>query len=365
MATKQPSPTTYHTSNAAAWQLRPKRRPVVVSGAPYTPPPPGHLVIRVSALAINPIDWKLQETDLFKLPYPFIFGSDIAGTVHELGENVQGFQSGQRVIANANGSMARVASQGGFQRFVVVQQEAVCVLPRNMELAHGVVLPLAVSTAAAGLYQDGYLRLKYPSPDKSELCNNKDITSQDHNRVLLVWGGSSAVGSTTIQLARASGVVVFTTASKANFPYCQQLGASRCFDYHSEDVEDQIVEAMKSLTCVGAYDAVGAAAACARIVDRCEGKSIVVTTSGVPEGLPKSVRVNRIGANSIFDNDVGKHIWRDFLPRALESGVLVPAPPPLKIEDGQPDGLRLVQRAMDVQRKGVSARKVVVPGVAV
>jgi hypothetical protein len=85
--------------NVAAWQLKPKQRPLVVSNAPYTSPPKDHVLVQVYDVAINPIDWILQEQDLFKLKYPAILGDDIAGEIVELGEGVDDFHTGQRVIA--------------------------------------------------------------------------------------------------------------------------------------------------------------------------------------------------------------------------------------------------------------------------
>jgi NADPH:quinone reductase-like Zn-dependent oxidoreductase len=148
----------------------------------------------------------------------------------------------------------------------------------------GAVLPLSISTAAAGLYQKHFLALPLPT--------NKE--AKPLKRTLLVWGGSSSVGSSTIQLAVASGVEVYATASMRNFGYCRALGAKKVFDYHDEDVEEQIVEALKGKVVAGAYHAAGAdgAVACARIVDHCEGKAIVVSVRGTPsEGVPGSVRV--------------------------------------------------------------------------
>lgn len=111
---------------------------------------------------------------------------------------------------------------------------------------------------------------------------------------MIIWGGSSSVGSCAVQLAVASGADVVVTASPSNFDYCKKLGASQCFDYHDDDVEDQIVDKLKGKTVVGAYDAIGGegtAQACARIVDRTKGKAIIVTVRGVPdEGIPSSVR---------------------------------------------------------------------------
>jgi NADPH:quinone reductase-like Zn-dependent oxidoreductase len=85
--------------NAAAWILHAKERPLVVSSAPYTKPPKGHVVIKVYDVAVNPIDWTLQDSDLFKLQYPTILGSDVAGEVVDAAKDVNDFQIGQRVIA--------------------------------------------------------------------------------------------------------------------------------------------------------------------------------------------------------------------------------------------------------------------------
>lgn len=142
---------------------------------------------------------------------------------------------------------------------------------------------MGISTAAAGLYMKDYLALPFPMEKPEAL-----------DRTVLIWGGSSSVGSCAIQLAVASGVDVVVTASPRNFQYCKDLGAKECFDYHNSDVEDQIVKALEGQTVVGAYHAVGAdgaVQACARIVDRTKGKAIVVTVRGVPEkGIPSSVR---------------------------------------------------------------------------
>ena len=175
---------------------------------------------------------------------------------------------------------------GGFQKYVVVPRSAVAELPYSIPTSQGVVLPLGISTASAGLYQEGFLALPFPKVDE----DRKPL-----DRTILVWGGSSSVGSCCIQLAVASGVEVVTTASPSNFEYCKKLGASQCFDYHDDDVEDQIVKALKGKTVTGAYHAVGgdgAVQSCAKIVDRSKGKAIVVTVRGVPdEGIPSSVRM--------------------------------------------------------------------------
>ena len=115
-------------------------------------------------------------------------------------------------------------------------------------------------------------------------------------------------------------------------------------------------------------------------MDRAKGKAIVVTVKGIPDdGIPDSVRTKQskrlstlltkvipftnnfaVSAANIFTNDVGRYIWRDFLPVALEKGLVVPKPDPVII--GQE--LRCVQAGLDAQKKGVSAKKVVITGIA-
>jgi NADPH:quinone reductase-like Zn-dependent oxidoreductase len=223
-------------------------------------------------------------------------------------------------------------------------------LPSSVTLEQGVVLPLGISTAAAGLYQKHFLALPLPGKNNSL------------ERAVLIWGGSSSVGSCAIQLAVASGAEVYTTASPRNFEYCKKLGAKHLFDYHDDDVEDQIVKELHGITVAGAYHAVGAdgaVQACARVVDRCKGKAIVVTVRGVPdEGIPSSVRVKAISSSSIFaeGNEVGPYIWREYLPRALSEGSIAAKSDPYVV--GQ--GLRSIQHGLDKQKAGVSAAKVVV-----
>lgn len=89
----------FAAKNVAAWALKPKERPLTVSSAPYTKPPKGHVVIKVLDVAVNPIDWILQDQDLFGLKYPTVFGSDVAGEIAEVGDGVDDLRIGQRVIA--------------------------------------------------------------------------------------------------------------------------------------------------------------------------------------------------------------------------------------------------------------------------
>ena len=85
--------------NAAAWALKAKQRPLVVSNAPYSSPPPDYVAIRILDVAINPIDWIMQSNDVFGLKYPSIFGIDVAGEIVEVGKGASEFKPGEKVIA--------------------------------------------------------------------------------------------------------------------------------------------------------------------------------------------------------------------------------------------------------------------------
>jgi NADPH:quinone reductase-like Zn-dependent oxidoreductase len=256
-----------------------------------------------------------------------------------------------------SGYSVRGAPYGGFQKYVFVPQHAFAELPEEISLHAGVVLPLGISTASAGLYQKDYLALPLPSSDAS-FTPRKSL-----GRTIVIWGGSSSVGSCAIQLAVASGADVITTASRSNFKYCRDLGASEVYDYHDSNVEDQIVESLDGKTLAGVFHAVGSNGAvetCARIADRSNGKAILATIGGAPkEGVPSSVRIKQIAAGNIFNNEVGPYIWRHYLPKALAQGALVPKPNPLIVGNG----LRSVQHGLDKQKAGVSAAKVVIDNI--
>jgi NADPH:quinone reductase-like Zn-dependent oxidoreductase len=148
----------------------------------------------------------------------------------------------QRCSHQSRHCTGRGPSHGAFQKFAVVPRIAVAELPYGIATSRGVVLPLGVSTAAvrprveqdrammstdmvmqAGLYQKGFLALPFPTEEPEAV-----------DRTVLIWGGSSSVGSCAIQLAVASGLDVVVTASPRNFKYCKGLGAKQCFDYHDK-----------------------------------------------------------------------------------------------------------------------------------
>lgn len=216
-----------------------------VVSLPNTGPNATDVVIRVKATAINPVDWKIQDYGIFIQKWPTILGEDIAGEVMEVGDEVKRFKKGDRVLAHALSLATGRTDESSFQEVALADQKVVVKLPDNVSFEQGSVLPLGLSTAAAGLFQDDFLGLRTP---KSPAASNQN------NEKILVWGGSSSVGSCAIQLAKAAGYGVVATSSEHNKKYCEEIGATKVFDYNSTSVVGDLVKELSEGKVVGAYD---------------------------------------------------------------------------------------------------------------
>ncbi|KIW30908.1 uncharacterized protein PV07_02600 [Cladophialophora immunda] len=363
--------------NYAAW-IPAERADLVVATAPFPELSPDELVITNRAVAVNPVDWKIQASGGFGVQYPGILGEDIAGEVLEVGKNVKRFKKGDRVIAHALG-LGNGSAYGGFQLYPRVKVQTAAKIPDGMEFKAAVVLPLSISTAAAGLYLKGMLGLKYPEaknkragrmwmPETGNRSEDVDETIKEartkkKKAVLLLWGGSSSVGSSVIQLAVASGYDVVTTSSPANYSYCKALGASLVLDYHNPDIVPILVSLLKEngAPVAGAYDAIGTDTTvrqCAAVLHAVGGGTVASVVS-TPGDLPKGVKAARISSTNVVSQEggvVATKIWAEYVPAALKDGSLEAAPAELVVGNG----LYFVQGGLDRQKSGVSARKVVI-----
>jgi NADPH:quinone reductase-like Zn-dependent oxidoreductase len=84
--------------NKAAW-IDAKGTNLRVGDAPMPSPGPGEIVIRGRSVAINPLDWHMQDWGVFIKEWPSIFGCDVAGEVYQVGAEVSRFKPGDRVTA--------------------------------------------------------------------------------------------------------------------------------------------------------------------------------------------------------------------------------------------------------------------------
>lgn len=367
-------------ANVAAWLLAKGAR-LSVQPAPYTPPRHGEIVVENRAVAINPVDWILQLSTEFGfswIGYPFVLGADLAGTVIEVGPDVTRFKRGDRVLAHAIGTDRKrnSAAEGAFQTYTVVLETLASPIPDALSYERAAVLPLGLSTAACGLFERDQLALDYPVAH-----------AKPNGKTVLVWGGATSVGANAIQLAVAAGYDVITTASPKNFEFVKQLGASAAFDYNAPSVVRDLIAAFDGKIIAGAL-AIGSTSldACVDVVAASRGDKAVAMVSypidfsglsGPPDigfrikvirrfigfsvRMALKTRLNGIRSKFVFGsslafNEVGPAIYEHFLPAALAQGRYRAAPE----SQVAGNGLAAIQAAIDAQRRGVSARKIVV-----
>ncbi|KAK7984437.1 hypothetical protein PG989_011839 [Apiospora arundinis] len=350
-------------NNQAAFILAADNSPLQVGPGPdQSSPAADEVVIKVAAVAINPSEWMMKEFGYLPLKYPHVLGSDVAGTVVKIGEEVKRFKAGDRVLGHCLGLIYGGAKHGGFQNFTTLREVVTAPIPDGVRFEDAAVLPLGISTATAGLFDD--LKLRLPSVDGVNNDTNR-------NEVVLIWGAASSMGSIAVQLAVAAGYHVITTASAKNHDYARGLvpDAARkhitVFDYQGgPNVAGAIIDHInqKGLKFVAAYDCIGreeSTLACAEIV-HAFGGGLVPTVLWPPaaESLPADVeaRIVHGGSPGTVAGSRSAVVWQEYVPAALEEGALRMRPEPEIVGTG----LDKIEGALNLHKAGVSAKKLVV-----
>jgi NADPH2:quinone reductase len=177
-------------------------------------------LIKVTAVDVNPIDVYIR-TGLIAapLPFPFILGRDLAGTVVQAGLAVKRFKAGDRVWASNQGTDGR---PGTFAELASVDERWLNAIPQTVRDDDIVALSLVGTTAHLGLVRKAKLK---------------------GGEVLFVNGGSGGVGSSVVQMAKVLGARVLTTAgSDEKVRLCRELGADLAINYKTQDVDAAIKE---------------------------------------------------------------------------------------------------------------------------
>ncbi len=182
-----------------------------------TPQPrEGEVVIKVAAAGVNRPDC-LQRAGHYAVPPDAspLPGLEIAGEVVALGAGVTRWQVGNKVVALTHG--------GGYAEFCRVAAEHCLPWPVGLSAAEAATLPETVFTVQYNLFTRAGLAA-------GETC--------------LIHGGSSGIGTTAIQLAKAHGATVITTVGNAaKQTYCLDLGADHAINYQTEDWVAMVKEA--------------------------------------------------------------------------------------------------------------------------
>lgn len=178
----------------------------------------GHLLIRVEASSVNPMDYKVRQHGPPIAPeLPAVLHADVAGVIEAVGEGVDTFRVGDEVYGCAGG----VKGQGGaLADYMLADARLIAKKPSTLTFAEAAALPLVAITAWEGLI------------DKANVQPGQKV---------LVHGSTGGVGHIALQLAKWRGAHVTATASTAEkLRTAQELGADEVVNYREEDVETYI-----------------------------------------------------------------------------------------------------------------------------
>ena len=175
---------------------------------------PGEILIKIEAAGVNRPDIAQRRghypppKGASELP-----GLEISGTVVKTGREATRFKTGDKVCALTNG--------GGYAQFCTVNETSALAVPAGLSMIEAAALPETFFTVWHNVFERGALKA---------------------GETFLVHGGTSGIGTTAIQLARAFGAEAFATAgSEEKCKFCEKIGARRGINYLEEDYPDVIM----------------------------------------------------------------------------------------------------------------------------
>jgi len=196
---------------------------------------PGHVIIKVAATSVNPLDTKIRAGAVPANPeFPAVLHGDVAGIVTEVGEGVERFAVGDEVFGFAGGIKRY---QGALADYMLADARLIAKKPENIAFAEAAALPVVFITAWRALIERAQIQPK----DK-----------------VLIHAGTGGVGHVAIQLAKWAGAEVYTTVStpeKAKI--AKTLGADDVIFYRDESVEDYVARCTDGKGFDVVFDTVG------------------------------------------------------------------------------------------------------------
>jgi len=180
-------------------------------------PGPGEVLVRVAGAATNPLDLKITAGymhDFFPVTFPYTLGTDVSGTITEVGRRVEGWGVGDQIVARLDPSAG-----GGYAEFAAVPAEQLVPAPTSVPL----FLASGAATAAATAWQAV-----------------TEIAGLQAGQKVLIHAGAGGVGSFAVQMSHALGAHVITTASGPGLQIAQDLGADEVIDHTTRPFQSQL-----------------------------------------------------------------------------------------------------------------------------
>jgi NADPH2:quinone reductase len=231
---------------------------LVVEEMPDPKPGPKEVLVEVKAAAVTfPDTLMLEDKYQFKAPPPYVPGGEVAGVVAAVGDDVDGFAVGDRVVGG-------LGTTGGMAELAVVAAAGARTLPDSVGFAESTGLNYAYGTTLYGLKYRGQL---------------KDGES------LLVLGAGGNVGLTAVELGKLMGArVIAAASSEEKLDLCRERGADETINYATENLKDRAKELTDGKGVDVVYDCVGGdyAESALRAIGW-EGRFLVIGfTAGIP-----------------------------------------------------------------------------------
>jgi alcohol dehydrogenase len=194
------------------------------SDYPDPKPGPGQAIIKVGACSLNYHDvFTRRGMPGIKVPFPVIIGLDVAGEIVELGEGIEGWSVGDRVLINPIDPKRGLTGEmfdGGLAEFFLANESQLIRMPDGVSFAQAAALPVAYGTAHRMMFTNG------------------DIQKGDK---VLVLGASGGVGTCCVILAKMAGCeVVVGASSQEKIDRLKNLGADWGINYEEEAFEKAI-----------------------------------------------------------------------------------------------------------------------------
>ncbi|QRW16817.1 Zinc-binding dehydrogenase [Rhizoctonia solani] len=294
-----------------------------VKTRPTPTPQKNQALVKVTAAAINPVDWKIIDYGIFLQNFPAVLGTDGAGVVEAVGPEVNDFKVGDRIFFQ--GAYGR-DDETTFQEKAIVQTDIIAKIPDNITDDQASTIPVAAVAALVGLFQKTGIEVPVNGPT----ANGKGV---------LILGGSSSVGQFAIQLARIAGFSpIVTTASAQHNDFLGSLGATHVFD---RDVDAKTVQSAFSTPVALVVDSISQASTQELAFE-------VLTTPSSVQGAHLAI-VLRPPIRSHQFRDLSVPFWQT-VGQWIKDEKLVPNR--VQVVKG---GLAAVPEALDLSRKGHKA----------
>lgn len=224
------------------------------------------ILVKVHAVALNPTDFK--HIDLLSPPHSVV-GNDFAGEVTQVGdEAAKLWKVGDRVAGAVHGGL--YGDRGAFAEYLKADADLAWKIPDGMDDTEATTYGVSASTAMMVL--NGRLGLPWLGEEK---------TVENVDKSIFIYAGSTSAGLYSIQLAKAVGYKVVTTASPKSFDLVKKYGADAVFDYRSSTVAADIIAEYPNISsAMDCFSEGVSTGICAEVIKRSGGKVITLLPRG-------------------------------------------------------------------------------------